>query len=87
MSNDVPRTEMTYTALARIEAARGEPRKAFDLVSRLVEERLHPKLRTFAPALHAFALKGDLVGALEVDAAISAVRSVVPTRSSVTVCS
>jgi proteinaceous RNase P len=69
MSNDVPRTEMTYTALARIEAAQGEPRKAFDLVRRLVEEQLQPKLRTFAPALHAFCHAGDLVGALEVDAA------------------
>ena len=71
IANDVPRTEMSYTALARIEAARGEPRKAFDLVKRLVEERLQPKLRTFAPALHAFAAAGDLAGATEVDNAIT----------------
>lgn len=40
-------------------------------MTRLVEERLHPKLRTFAPALHAFCHKGDLDGALEVDAAVT----------------
>jgi len=31
-----------------------------------VAERLTPKLRTFAPALHAFCLAGDIEGALEV---------------------
>lgn len=74
MTSDVPRTEMTYTALARIEASRGEPRKAFDLVGRLAEERLTPKLRTFAPALHAFCAAGDLDGALEVDDALTAAK-------------
>lgn len=68
---DIPRTEMTYTALARIEAATGEPRKALDIAKRLIDERLTPKLRTFAPALHAFCIKGDIAGALETKAAIT----------------
>ena len=57
---DVPRTEMTYTALARVEAAAGKPRQSFDVALRSSEERLRPKLRTFAPALHAFCAGGDL---------------------------
>ena len=68
---DVQRTEMTYTALARIEAASGEPRRALDVVKRLIDERLTPKLRTFAPALHAFCMKGDIEGALEAEAEIA----------------
>ena len=38
---DIPRTEMTYTALARIEAATGEPRKALDIAKRLIDETAH----------------------------------------------
>ena len=57
---DVPRTEMTYTALARVEAAAGKPRQSFDVALRSVSERLRPKLRTFAPALHAFAIAGEV---------------------------
>ena len=72
VANDIPRTEMTYTALARIEAAMGKPRAAFDLVARLPDERLRPKLRTMAPAMHAFAAAGDIDGALEVCAALAA---------------
>ena len=68
---DVQRTEMTYTAFARIEAASGEPRRALDVVKRLIDERLTPKLRTFAPALHAFCMKGDIEGALEAEAEIA----------------
>lgn len=67
VSNDIQRTEMTYTALARVEAAAGEPRRAFDVAKRLPAERLRPKLRTLAPALHAFCEAGDIDGALEVD--------------------
>jgi proteinaceous RNase P len=68
---DVPRTEMTYTALARVEAAAGKPRQSFDVALRSVSERLRPKLRTFAPALHAFCAVGDLSGANEVEDAIA----------------
>ena len=53
---------------------------------RLVAERLTPKLRTFAPALHAFCLAGDIESALEVDAAIAAAGQGLATRS-LTVCS
>ena len=72
VANDIPRTEMTYTALARVEAAMGKPRAAFDLVARLPDERLRPKLRTMAPAMHAFAAAGDIDGAMEVCAALAA---------------
>lgn len=68
---DVPRTEMTYTALARVEAAAGKPRQSFDVALRSASERLRPKLRTFAPALHAFCAGGDLSGANEVEDAIA----------------
>ena len=70
---DVPRTEMTYTALARVEAAAGKPRQSFDVALRSSEERLRPKLRTFAPALHAFCASGDLSGANEVEDAMAPV--------------
>ena len=69
--HDVPRTEMTYTALARVEAAAGHPRRSFDVALGLTSERLRPKLRTFAPALHAFCADGDVRGASEVEAAVA----------------
>ena len=71
VKHDVQRTEMTYTALARVEAAAGKPRQSFDVALRLESERLRPKLRTFAPALHAFCKLGDVKGACEVDEALA----------------
>lgn len=70
VENDVQRTEMTYTALARVEAAAGQPRRSFDVALRSASERLRPKMRTFAPALHAFCAGGDVRGASEVEAAV-----------------
>ena len=70
VKHDVQRTEMTYTALARVEAAAGKPRESFDVALRLESERLRPKLRTFAPALHAFCKLGDVKGACEVETAL-----------------
>jgi proteinaceous RNase P len=71
VAENVPRTEMTYTALARVEAAVGEPQRALALVARLREERLVPKLRTYAPALHAFCARDDVEGADRCASAIS----------------
>ena len=71
VKHDVQRTEMTYTALARVEAAAGKPRESFDVALRLESERLRPKLRTFAPALHAFCKLGDVKGACEVETALA----------------
>ena len=45
-----------------------------------MEERLFPKLRSFAPAMHAFCLKGNIAGALEVDAMIAAAKIEITVR-------
>ena len=50
----------------------GQAPRRFDLVARLPDERLRPKLRTMAPAMHAFAAAGDIDGAMEVCAALAA---------------
>ena len=49
----------------------GEPQRALALVARLREERLVPKLRTYAPALHAFCARDDVEGADGCASAIS----------------
>ena len=49
----------------------GEPQRALALVARLREERLVPKLRTYAPALHAFCARDDVEGADRCASAIS----------------
>ena len=53
-------SEMSYTALARVRAAAGDVEGALDAARALKEEKLTPKVRTYACALHASAKKGDL---------------------------
>ena len=53
-------SEMSYTALARVRAATGDVEGALDAARALKEEKLTPKVRTYACALHASAKKGDL---------------------------
>ena len=48
-------SEMSYTALARVRAAGGDVEGALDAARALKEEKLTPKVRTYACALHASA--------------------------------
>ena len=65
--------EITYTALARMEALAGNPDAALAVAVSVAEKGLLPRLRCFTPALAAYAEQGDAVKAFEVDAAIAAV--------------
>ncbi|KAL4853023.1 Proteinaceous RNase P 2 [Chlorella vulgaris] len=64
--------EMSYTALARMAAAGGDADGAFALVQEMLAAGITPKLRSFTPALVAYAEAGNCDKAFEVDAAITA---------------
>jgi len=64
--------EMGLTSMARLAAACGKGDKAFNIALQVEKNGLTPRLRSFAPALAAFAEQGNVAKALEVDAAIAA---------------
>ncbi|PSC70853.1 pentatricopeptide repeat [Micractinium conductrix] len=64
--------EMCFTAMARLAAARGDADRAFALAQETLEHGIAPKLRSYSPALIAFAEAGNANKAFEVDAAIAA---------------
>jgi pentatricopeptide repeat protein len=68
----VEANEMCYTALARLAAAAGDPDEAFNVVHGMLELGIAPRLRSFTPALAAYAQAGDVASAFDVDAAIAA---------------
>ncbi len=59
-------SEMVFTAMARMAAAAGKPREAYNVSLELLQGPQIPRLRTFVPALKAFAACGDVDGAFEV---------------------
>lgn len=61
-----PVSEMAFTALARMAAAAGKPHEALATAQELLRGPQTPRLRTFVPALKAFAACGDVAGAFEV---------------------
>lgn len=63
--------EMCFTALARLEARGGDADRAFALAQEMVAQGMDPKLRSFTPALIAYAEQGNADKAFEVDAAIA----------------
>eukprot|EP00959_Pyramimonas_sp_CCMP1952_P441250 9237592-Pyramimonas_sp.AAC.1 len=65
--SNVKATESTYTALARVIIANGEPEKALALVPEMKAAGLAPKLRTIAPALEKFCELGRLEEASAVE--------------------
>ena len=57
---------MAFTAMARMAAAAGRPQDALAAVKELLEGPLPARLRSFAPALKAFAVQGLVDEAFEV---------------------
>lgn len=53
-------TEVAYTSLARLAAAAGDGDAAFAAAKKVVEQSLIPRLRSFVPALVAYAAVGQV---------------------------
>ncbi|XP_051134281.1 proteinaceous RNase P 1, chloroplastic/mitochondrial-like isoform X2 [Andrographis paniculata] len=69
MSMDkVEPNEATFTNVARLAAAKKDPELAFNLVKRMKDHGIVPKLRSYGPALFGFCEKGMYNEACEVDA-------------------
>ncbi|KAJ4951510.1 hypothetical protein NE237_028342 [Protea cynaroides] len=64
--------EATYTSVARLAAAMEDPDMAFDMVKRMMNSDIPPRLRSYGPALFGFCKKGDADKAYEVDAHMAA---------------
>lgn len=60
--------ECSYTEMARVSAAAGDPPRALKWTRDCRAAGLVPRLRTYAPALQAFARAGDSTAALGVEA-------------------
>ena len=69
MLNDkVEPNEATFTNAARLAAAKEDPEMAFELLRRMKDVAIAPKLRSYGPALFGFCKRGDAEKAYEVDA-------------------
>lgn len=64
----IPPNVATFTAVARLAAAKEDGVLAFDLVKKMSEWNIPPKLRSYGPALFAFCKSRDAERAYEVDA-------------------
>ena len=53
-------TEVAYTSLARLASAAGDGDAAFAAAQEVVAHSLVPRLRSFVPALAAFAAAGQV---------------------------
>lgn len=53
-SQNIPPTEATITQVARLAAAKNDPKYAFDLVKDIKDQGVMPRLRTYGPALFCF---------------------------------
>lgn len=67
LDNVVP-NEATFTSAARLAAAKEDPDMAFDLVKKMKDCGIVPKLRSYGPALFGFCTKLMADKAFEVDA-------------------
>ncbi|KAJ3681481.1 hypothetical protein LUZ60_015970 [Juncus effusus] len=72
--------EAAYTALARLAAAKRDPHLAFDLVKRMAQGGIPPKLRSYGPALHGFCDMGLVDLAHEVESHMDS-HGIVPEES------
>ncbi|KAL3838540.1 hypothetical protein ACJIZ3_023131 [Penstemon smallii] len=66
IDNVVP-NEATFTNASRLAAEKEDPELAFDLVKRMKDHGIVPKLRSYGPALFGFCKKGMADKAYEVD--------------------
>lgn len=64
----IPSNEATFTAVARLAAAKEDGVLAFDLVKKMAEFNIPPRLRSYGPALFALCKSRDAERAYEVDA-------------------
>ncbi|XP_068654510.1 proteinaceous RNase P 1, chloroplastic/mitochondrial-like isoform X2 [Aristolochia californica] len=70
--DQVPPNEATFTSLARLAAAKEDPDLAFNLIKRMENYKISPRLRSYGPALFGFCMKGDPDGAYAVETHMSA---------------
>ncbi|RWR90222.1 proteinaceous RNase P 1, chloroplastic/mitochondrial-like protein [Cinnamomum micranthum f. kanehirae] len=66
--DQIPPNEATFTSMARLAAAMDDPDMAFDLVKKMLNYSIPPRLRSYGPALFGFCEKGEVEKAYEVDA-------------------
>lgn len=64
----IPPTEATFTSVAKLAAAKDDGVLAFDLVKKMAEWNIPPRLRSYGPVLFAFCKSRDAERAYEVDA-------------------
>ncbi|KAG9444004.1 hypothetical protein H6P81_015344 [Aristolochia fimbriata] len=69
--DQIPPNEATFTSLARLAAAKEDPVMAFDLIKKMKNYNISPRLRSYGPALFGFCKKGDADGAYAVEAHMS----------------
>ncbi|XP_015082430.1 proteinaceous RNase P 1, chloroplastic/mitochondrial-like isoform X2 [Solanum pennellii] len=60
LSDEVQINEATLTSVARMAMALGNGDMAFDVVKKMKEDGINPKLRSYAPALSVFCNNGDV---------------------------
>lgn len=68
----IQRSEVTYTSMARLAAAVGDAKGAAEVAEQARAAQCGVRLRTYAPALHAFCVQGDFECAMEVMESIKA---------------
>ncbi|GAB2292279.1 hypothetical protein Dimus_026528 [Dionaea muscipula] len=66
-SENVPLNEAALTSVARMAVAMGDGDMAFDMVKKMDELGINPRLRSYAPALSAFCSSGQIEKAFAVE--------------------
>ncbi|PWA97968.1 Pentatricopeptide repeat-containing protein [Artemisia annua] len=67
VSDDVPMNEAILTSLARMAMSRNDGDMAFDMVKKMKDLGINPRLRSYGPALSVFCNNGNLDKAFEVE--------------------
>ncbi|GKA52365.1 pentatricopeptide repeat-containing protein, partial [Tanacetum coccineum] len=67
VSDDVPMNEAILTSLARMAMSRNDGDIAFDMVKKMKDLGINPRLRSYGPALSVFCNNGNLEKAFEVE--------------------
>ncbi|KAI3790170.1 hypothetical protein L2E82_03008 [Cichorium intybus] len=67
VSDEVPMNEAILTSLARMAMSRNDGQMAFDLVKKMKDLGINPRLRSYGPALSVFCNSGNLEKAFEVE--------------------
>ncbi|XP_016902921.1 proteinaceous RNase P 1, chloroplastic/mitochondrial-like [Cucumis melo] len=66
-AENIPMNEATLTSVARMAMSMGDGDKAFDIVKRMKQLGLNPRLRSYGPALSTFCKNGELEKAFSVE--------------------